>query len=89
MWSGYADDPIRPVSSLIRNLRSRDLQAVVHLAVIRNCFQTLVPRVLPQAVAWRLWVDLGVTSRDYRTGHVALTIEDTYSDKESGAHKND
>ncbi len=85
--TGYADDPIRPVLLLMRNLMGRNFQASVFLDTMQNYLRTPAPRVLPDGLAWRSRVELGATSRDYLTGMWRVTMEDTDSDQEGGARK--
>ncbi|WP_051956127.1 DUF6602 domain-containing protein [Beijerinckia mobilis] len=83
--SGYADNPTRPVLSLMRNLMGRNFQAAVFLDTMQNYLRTPAPRVLPDGLTWRSRVELGATSRDYLTGMWQVMMEDTDSDEEGGA----
>lgn len=85
--SSYADNPIRPVLLLMRNLMGRNFQAAVFLDAMQNYLRTPAPRVLPESLTWRAWVELGATSRDYLTGTWQATMEDTDSDDQGGARK--
>lgn len=85
--SSYADDPIRPVLLLMRNLMGRNFQAAVFLDAMQNYLRTPAPRVLPESLTWRSRVELGATSRDYLTGMWQVTMENTDSDEEGGWRK--
>ncbi|MBV8795426.1 MAG: hypothetical protein JO136_10890, partial [Hyphomicrobiales bacterium] len=74
--SGYADNPIRPILSLMRNLMGRNFQAAVFLDAMQNYLRTPAPRVQPEGLPWRSRVELGATSRDYLTGLWRVTMED-------------
>jgi hypothetical protein len=85
--SSYADDPIRPVLLLMRNLMGRNFQASVFLDAMQNYLRTPAPRVLPESLTWRARVELGATSRDYLTSMWQVTMDDTDSDDEGAARK--
>jgi len=80
--SAYANDPIRPVLLLMRNLLGRNFQATVFLDAMQNYLRTPAPRVLPDGLSWRSRVELGATSLEYLQGTWKVTMDVTYDDEE-------
>ena len=85
--SGYADDPIRPILLLARNLMGRNFQAAVFLDTMQNYLRTPVQRLLPEGLPWRSRIELGATSRDYLTDMWHMMRDMEYDqEEEDGTH---